>query len=1625
MDLIAAILTFLIGLGFFISNLFIQFFSQPGLKNLNYKSHLLLLFIPILLATLSMIVADILHLELSTSVILSIVIGICTHMTLMVLFSAKHRLLWILGIRNLFRNKRNTALMMTGLLIGSAIITSSLVVGDSLNATIQEEAYIILGETDIRIRGTENGFSQASGLSKEIDQELADTFHLTLLNDSKVSENMDGYYYGRYIDISLSNSNSGLVEPSATWWSADSFNHTEGPWQLLGGEGGVSYLDLEEQEKLTNNYSFVANRALADELGVNEGERVSLSFTKYDSSTGIGTVETMMITIWKIVEMEGSSTVRGSKSPVLFSTLKTAQEIQNKEGKVNFIDISAKGGPKDSSYSVDEIYSKVKSLFNKVIKAEDVGFLLQKDIDNFAMSVSLQSGDARLSVSMIEEIEEIAQNASSNLSIYKTLQAQLFQVRYRADDVVGLLGSELDSLFVSQEVEWYSSSLGVSIYNSSSREWTQFTFPEDMTFNDFESYNSSNAAIAHSKGITIMDISGNSEYVSLPISEDGTSEVHSIELLGEDKLLATRITNDSTIIELLYEGNNWEKIVLDRNDWDNELFRIEVISDEKDVLIRAHDLFGSKTCRLSIQKLMNLNQSIIECEWGDLFIGQNKLVEIGGVMWDVTSTNSEQMKLMSEMSFNESDELFEIGENASDFGLPSGTLVALGCNGVWIKEIELLYIWNSTEFTPSQHSVPYGAKDKADFVDKACISNNYALLLAEEGVVTVSNDSTGPRFPLIRTIDSTNLIPLIGMAIDGDFNFIFESPDEGTFDLPGWVSSSLILEESENLSFLGVIPYLFGTTEGEKLSYSKDLGSVPKLFDQPGYDELLFALLNMSDAEKIAGSTVGERTSVVITGIDLGNETLFEQLEIELNDWMDKKAKASQYDVSVRDIKRSIIDTSEAASENVAGFFLVFGSFTVVAGILLVINIFVMLAEERKSSMGMLRAIGMQRPEMRAMFVFEGSLLSVISSGIGALAGIFVAFLISLGFKITFSSLNSEFVFYWSYSSLIAGFSIGFLITWVTLWITSWRNSRLNVVAALRDLPNQNNSGFSWLWIIVSLSLFSGSIFFGLLLFILDSDSEMLHASWMMIGYLLILAVMPIFGFTLYYFIKPKFNLFGINFSRDVVLPKFLMTFCAFSLFLWTSLPESIDPIRSTYEETRYSFIPLGIFSVAAGVLILTSIAPVIASIIGKSGRLVKRFGPVIPTALAYPLSKPLRSSLVVGMFSLTIFSVVVLAGFSAQFEIYSNSFVEEAQGEFELLGTGSLERPLDLDSNVELWPWPENMSKDDFDAISLLHFNFIKVSNQINEEATSKELRQNTSGYIIRGIDDNFANHGGLPLIAWDESLGNSEKEIWQLVSENEIFTIVDSAFAASYDMGREENGIQLGDVIVLHNSNNLAVEKEVIVVGVLEEGSLLSLSGIFVQDDLAEQYFGAEPTRIMFSIPDSKSLSERDELSKKLETSFVDYGMQVFVIEEEVIEIQSLIFAIFSIFKAFLALGLIVGIAGLGVVTMRSVSERQHQTGVLRALGFDKGMILFGYLLELTWISLLGMINGVLVAIMFHYQLYQVFWSEQGAQFTMPWLEMMLFVFGSYVLVLLFTAVPIRKASQIHPAEALRDVV
>ena len=161
---------------------------------------------------------------------------------------------------------------------------------------------------------------------------------------------------------------------------------------------------------------------------------------------------------------------------------------------------------------------------------------------------------------------------------------------------------------------------------------------------------------------------------------------------------------------------------------------------------------------------------------------------------------------------------------------------------------------------------------------------------------------------------------------------------------------------------------------------------------------------------------------------------------------------------------------------------------------------------------------------------------------------------------------------------------------------------------------------------------------------------------------------------------------------------------------------------------------------------------------------------------------------------------------------------------------------------------------------------------------------------------------------------------------------------------------------------------------------------------------------------------------LSENLNRDLAPTGVSVTLIEEEILEIQSLVFAILSIFQSYLSLGLFVGIAGMGVVTVRSVSERRAQIGMMRALGFKKSMILQSFWIEVTWIGMLGIVNGVLVGIGFHHAIHKEFWKEQGVELILPWTAIWMVLLGGWLMLILATYLPVRRASSVSPAEALR---
>ena len=68
-------------------------------------------------------------------------------------------------------------------------------------------------------------------------------------------------------------------------------------------------------------------------------------------------------------------------------------------------------------------------------------------------------------------------------------------------------------------------------------------------------------------------------------------------------------------------------------------------------------------------------------------------------------------------------------------------------------------------------------------------------------------------------------------------------------------------------------------------------------------------------------------------------------------------------------------------------------------------------------------------------------------------------------------------------------------------------------------------------------------------------------------------------------------------------------------------------------------------------------------------------------------------------------------------------------------------------------------------------------------------------------------------------------------------------------------------------------------------------------------------------------------------------------------------------SLLEGFLSLGLLIGIAGLGVVMVRAVRERRREIGMLRAIGFAARIVRRAFMIEASFIAVQGIaIGGVL---------------------------------------------------------------
>jgi putative ABC transport system permease protein len=158
--------------------------------------------------------------------------------------------------------------------------------------------------------------------------------------------------------------------------------------------------------------------------------------------------------------------------------------------------------------------------------------------------------------------------------------------------------------------------------------------------------------------------------------------------------------------------------------------------------------------------------------------------------------------------------------------------------------------------------------------------------------------------------------------------------------------------------------------------------------------------------------------------------------------------------LEVLPVKQDGLERADEQGNAFMSLFSTFGTFAIAAGILLIFLIFVMLAAERRTEMGIARAVGTQRGHLIQTFVFEGALYDLVAAAVGALVGLGVAYLMVEVVSGAFRTEEFAIEHAVRPASLVVAYGLGVVLTLLVVTLSAWRVSVINVVTAVRNLPS-------------------------------------------------------------------------------------------------------------------------------------------------------------------------------------------------------------------------------------------------------------------------------------------------------------------------------------------------------------------------------------------------------------------------------------------------------------------------------------------------------------------------------------------------------------------------------------------
>jgi putative ABC transport system permease protein len=393
-------------------------------------------------------------------------------------------------------------------------------------------------------------------------------------------------------------------------------------------------------------------------------------------------------------------------------------------------------------------------------------------------------------------------------------------------------------------------------------------------------------------------------------------------------------------------------------------------------------------------------------------------------------------------------------------------------------------------------------------------------------------------------------------------------------------------------------------------------------------------------------------------------------------------------------------------------------------------------------------------------------------------------------------------------------------------------------------------------------------------------------------------------------------------------------------------------------------------------------------------------------------------------MFTLVVFTLVVGATTSGAF---TNAFndMEVFGGGFDIRATSSPAEPIvNMPAAVARTP---GLKGSDLTVIS--------SESTLPVKAHQPGVAANEESYVVNGADDAFLTHTTYKLAARAHGYGSSS-DVWHALRDHPNLAVVDPLvvprrenwnFAPPPDF--QLQGFYLEDetfdpVKVTVRDQQTGKRLTLTVIGVLSDTAPQFMYGVWTSQRSVAAVFGNRvlPTIHLFAL---KPGVDPKTTAQKLESAFLPNGMQADALEETLADLVSANVTMNRIVMGFMGLGLIVGVAALGVITARAVVERRQQIGVLRAIGFRKGMVQLAFLLESSFVALTSIVVGTFLGLVVAHNVIsdsQSTPSWENISFDVPWANLGIIFLVVYLVALATTWLPALRASRIYPAEALR---